>query len=170
MPSANYRISGFTGLDDLKAVLLGLPKEVQDHILHDAMGPACVPIEEAARSFAPKLTGALASSIAHKVISGKGRAYAMALIGPARDYFLAGVRLPKRMLDKRANKSLLSRPANYAHLVEFGHKTKGAATPAHPFMRPAVAFAGGEMTGLALAHGIEVGIDAAVQRLAKKSA
>ena len=98
MPTATYTIGGLTGVSDLAAVLQQLPQEVQEKILADALGAACSPIEEAARSFAPKRTGALAASIAHKVLHNKGKAYATALIGPSRDYFLAGVKLPNRGL------------------------------------------------------------------------
>lgn len=119
MPSAKATL---TGDETLHKVLAGLAADVRSELLEKACGDAALPIKEAMVRFAPKRTGALKASIAVKTISNKFAGTAAALIGPSRDYFAGGKRLGRGADRRGANK-----PANYAHLVEFGHYS-GAAT------------------------------------------
>lgn len=149
--------AGFTrDIGALTGVLRALPKDVQKRILAPAVKAACQPIEVAAKRFARRSedTGALRQSIATKV-----KAYptgvVVGLVGPRRDYFVRGRKVTA--FGAILGRKELRRPANYAHLVEFGHRiavggrlkredgrgraatgTEGGFVPARPFIRPAV--------------------------------
>jgi HK97 gp10 family phage protein len=163
------RVAGVTGLKDLSAVLNQLPVEVRDKVMRDAMGTACKPIEDAARSMAPVKTGALKKSIAHKVLQTPGSPDVRGLIGPSRDYFAPNERGAMRKLSRKASKRGAARPSNYAHLVERGHLMAGGKrVPPHPFMRPAFISAA-PATGSAFALGMAAGLEKARQRLVKSA-
>lgn len=106
----------FTGLAALSRVLQGLPAALRTEILAPAVRKAAEPIRRATRNFAPVATGSLKASIDVKVVSDPYKGTAAALIGPNREYYRNGKRL-KKGDDRRG----AAKPANYAHLVEFGH-------------------------------------------------
>jgi HK97 gp10 family phage protein len=106
----------FRGAEDLFKVLEGIPADVRSEILERACVKAAEPIRAATSRAAPKRSGALKASIAIKGISNKQKGTAAALIGPDRNYYRGGKRV-KANGDRRG----ADRPANYAHLVEFGH-------------------------------------------------
>lgn len=106
----------FSGSEELTKVLQGIPADVRAAILEPACVKAARPIRDASARFAPRRTGALKASIAIKGISNKSKGTAAALIGPDRNYYKGGRRLRKNSDRRGADK-----PANYAHLVEFGH-------------------------------------------------
>ena len=167
----------FSGLEDLSAVLRGISADMRASILEPALVKAAEPIRAAMAGFAPIRSGALARSIAIKGISNKSTGTAAALIGPDRNYYRAGVKLKKGDSYRGAD-----RPANYAHLIEFGHvnvqpkkgttrrkgnTTEVGFTPARPFLRP------GLVAGAAAANEIlvlEIGksIDSTRRRLVKR--
>src|SRR5689334_20227931 len=101
---------------NLSRLLQDIPNAMRAEILGPACGAAAQPIEEAARTFAPKRTGALAASIDIKVISSAEKGTAAALIGPDRNYYSGG-----KALGDGDDRREAEKPANYAHLVEFGH-------------------------------------------------
>lgn len=163
-----------TGMGKISEVLRGLPEALQSTILSEAVEAAAKPIERAAKRLVTVRTGALRLSINHKVVGGKRRPFAMAIIGPDRGSYQNGKRIKKGTDSRGADK-----PANYAHLVEFGHLTvkssKGASlrkrntvplgfVSPKPFMRPAVAEAEGACA-TALLDGIDRGINQARARL-----
>lgn len=142
------------GLGALTAALRALPEDMRQRTLASGVKEALVPIEVAAKRFAKRSeeTGALRDSITHKVVNYPTSGKCVGLVGPDRNYYSHGKKLKgalSRLLvrDQR-------RPANYAHLVEYGHvmvaptkgtsRRKGTATttgfvPAKPFIRPAIA-------------------------------
>lgn len=145
-------------MEHLAGALRGLSEAMRAKILESACGKAAMPIKRAAVGFAPQRTGALKASIAIKTISDKIGGRAAALVGPAREYFRGGKRL-KKGADRRG----ADRPANYAHLVEYGHikvrpengKTRrkktatvvGMVAP-RPFMRPAIVSAASQVAAI----------------------
>ena len=106
----------FTGTESLLQVLRGLPAAVRSEILEPACVKAAKPIQTAISALAPNDTGALKRSIRVKGVSDKTKGTAAALIGPDRSYYRNGRKVAKNADRRGANK-----PANYAHLVEFGH-------------------------------------------------
>lgn len=153
---ANPTTVAFRGFDEISALLKELPAAMRADVLEGALVKASRPIQRAMSAKAPRRTGALKRSIAVKGISSKAKGTAAALIGPDRNYYQGGKRL-KKGADRRG----ADKPANYAHLVEFGHYSgtssegfgafakgtslrKGTATPRSfirpkPFMRPGFA-------------------------------
>lgn len=181
------------GLDEIRATLRQLPQETQNKVLTYAVRRAAAPMVKVAKSLAPVDTGALRSSIGVIVRRGKRGGDPYAIVGPERGrYFRKGKRL-KKGADRRG----ADEPANYAHLVEFGHMSaaatgvnvataKGSAIRRskrskkteftarsfvlpRPFMRPAVLRTQNEVAA-ALADGIAVGIDQAIERIVKNPA
>jgi len=124
------------GMDDLTLALKGVPKKISKEVASDSMTIAVRPLVMAIASYAPVDSGDLKRSIGW-VIRQYKTGVTLAVIGPVRGKGTF-----------RTKKGNLNEPANYAHLVEFGHNTprstKGRkntigplAVPAHPFMRPA---------------------------------
>lgn len=107
----------FAGLAPLRGLLQALPREMRLSILRPALGKAAEPIRAAAKTFAPSATGALKESIAIKVLDGTDASGA-ALVGPDRGYYQKGKRV-KDLSSLYGQER--QKPANYAHLVEFGH-------------------------------------------------
>lgn len=174
--STSAKIEGVAGL---RSILDQLPKEIRLTVLAAAVAAAAVPVEAAAKNFASKRSGALRKSIRTVVRNSPSKSSAVAVVGPSRDYFRGG-----RRLKNGANRNGAERPANYAHLVEFGHAVRkpkkgrtirkgNAAMPAdgkltwvppRPFMRPAIA-ATKNLTSRALLDGAQRGIEKARDRL-----
>lgn len=176
-----FALSNFKEMRDM---LAGLPASVESRVMGDAVGIAARPIVSAAKAKAPVRSGALRRSIVAVVKRYPKAGKIMALIGPDKSYYGNGRRL-KAGADRRGS----NRPANYAHLVEFGHHSaagsgaKLAATKgksirkgtlaaasfvrAQPFLRPAVLTAGPQAER-DLAGGVEKGMEREVKRLASK--
>ena len=170
----------------ISEVLRGIPREIQNRILATAVRSAARPVVRAAKKHAmkSKRTGALVASINVRVKEYKPRATAVAIIGPDRGRYGAGIKL-KKSDDKRRSHI----PAKYAHLVEFGHfsragtgvdvrTAKGTRTKAgtfkassfilpQPFMRPAFAETKAQ-SERALIRGIGTGINRVRRRLTKE--
>lgn len=115
-----FRLDNFK---ELQAMLANLPAVTQQKVIGVALESAAVPIERAARKLAPKRTGALRASITH--VLRKYPKKTMVIIGPDKDYYEGGKRVKKG--ESRLGKD---RPANYAHLIEFGHLSRNAAANA----------------------------------------
>lgn len=113
-------------VDDLRAALRAITSpEVQADILEQGVKAACGPILVAAKRFAKRSerTGALRDSLTIKTVKYKnsGKSVAMGLVGPDRKYRVNGRVVGKLGALFGAAKGSIRRPANYAHLVEFGH-------------------------------------------------
>lgn len=189
---ANSMRIGFTlsNWEEMRALLLNLPPSMESRILGDALSAASKPIVNAAKARAPVDTGALRRSITAVVKRYPKAGKVIAMIGPSRGYFSNGKRL-KKGADRRG----ADKPANYAHLVEFGHMSaaatgvdvatsKGSAIRRSkrskkteftarsfilpkPFLRPAVFTAKGDAHAQ-LADGVKVGMAREIKRLASK--
>lgn len=162
-------------MDEIRATLRKLPEETQKKVMAVALRRATGPLIAAAKANVPRRTGALRDSIAAVVKKGsRGGSYVV--VGPARGYFSGGKRLGKGESAKGADA-----PANYGHLVEFGHhavspgkgtsrRKKTANTirfiAARPFLRPALA-SSQSAVGDQLAAGIAAGIAQALKRIVK---
>ena len=134
------------GVDDLEKALRAVGKKAAREAALVAVQHAAQPIVEAARSLAPRETGALSESIGFRTSAYRRGEKVIAAIGARSKYRGADMRLP----------------AAYAHLVEFGHAKKGGGTvAAKPFMRPAIAQAAGEaMRTLGDTFGVALAIKA----------
>lgn len=173
-----------TNFDEMRAMCEGLPASVESRIMGDAVKVAAKHIVTAVKAKTPSDTGALRRSITAIVKRYPKAGKVMAIIGPDKSYYGSGKRIGKGKSNRGAN-----RPANYAHLVEFGHysaaatgenvrKTKGTSRRKgtftersfiipKPFMRPGV-MAGTPAATRELANGVEVGMAREVKRLASK--
>jgi len=176
-----------TGLDEIRATLRQLPEETQKKVMAVAVRRAAKPMIAAAKSYASRSvrTGALRASI--DVVVKKSRSGdSYAIVGPARGYYSRG-----KKLGKNADRRGANQPANYAHLVEFGHhstastgsnlasakgtsRRKGTFNATtfvrpKPFMRPAV-LTTQEAVAAGLAEGVSAGIQQALKRIVKNPA
>jgi hypothetical protein len=88
-------------------------------------------------------TGALRASMTNVVRVYRQGEHYLGLVGPRTDYYESGVRIKKEpgetkeeYLERNAGKR---KPANYAHLVEYGfiHAKSGKRIPPRPFLKPA---------------------------------
>jgi hypothetical protein len=166
------------GLAEVRRVLEQVPPELRDKVMRVAVGRAAGPLVSAIKLHAGRSvrTGALRESIGAVVRRSKGGTGVYAVVGPRRGYYRGGKAVAKVGAARGADQ-----PANYAHLVEYGHHAvarkvgtslrKGTATvvgfvPAKPFMRPALASAG-EAVLTELARGVEDGIARQLRRLVK---
>ncbi len=156
---------------ELQAMLTNLPAKTEQNVIGVALEAAAKPIVAAAKRIAPKETGALRKSITHAL-----RKYpkkTMVIIGPDRNYYEGGKKVKPGQWRKGQD-----RPANYAHLVEFGHvkvarkkgtsRRKGTAqeigfVAARPFLRPAV-----WQNEKAAAQAFEIGVTKGLEREIKK--
>lgn len=111
-----FKLANFS---ELRAMLLAHHAQVEKKVIGVALEEAARPIEVAARRLVSVRTGALRRSITHTLRQYKNKS--VVIIGPDRDYYEGGVRLKKG--DSKKGKD---RPANYAHLVEFGHLSRNA--------------------------------------------
>ena len=116
-----------SGVRPLMRVLEQLPAKLQARVVKPALRRAARPIIRAARSnlVANRSveTGGLRKSIGVKLKQYKARGVTVAIIGARRGVTKTG-----------------GEPANYAHLVELGHRNarNGQEIPAKPFLRPAL--------------------------------
>lgn len=162
------------------AILESMAEDMRATVLEGGVKALCRPIEIAAKRFAKRSerTGALRESITTKTKAYKKDGKAVGLVGPDKSYYRGG---------KKAGKleALLGadRPANYAHLIEYGHhavapkkgttlrkKTATAITwvPAKPFLRPAATTTSAEQSS-AFFEAIGAGIDRAFKRVSKSA-
>jgi hypothetical protein len=120
---ANSAYKHITGMDTVTGILQVLPREVRNDIMKTSLAAAARPIVRAAKRYArsSRQTGALMQSIDQKVINYRNTNTAVAIVGPRRDYYRAG-----KILGRKDNRAGASRPANYAHLVEFGHRARNS--------------------------------------------
>ncbi len=120
-----------TGQTELARALRGLSSEIQQQAAVHAMEQAMQPVVDAARQLAPVGdTGGLKRSIGFIIRKYKKGAIVFGIVGPRRGF---GV-------PDKTKKTGRTEPANYAHLVEYGHAISGNAAgwvSAHPFLRPA---------------------------------
>jgi hypothetical protein len=171
--SATYR--HITGITQLREVLALLPADMAGEILGRATKEAIQPIKVAAKRFAKRSedTGALRASITDKVKVYPQSGKAVGLVGPDRAYYRRGKKVGKLGALFWSNK-----PANYAHLVEYGHVAvapkrgtslrKNTArrvgfVPAKPFIRPAVVTTLAEQIA-AFTRGIEIGLNESIRK------
>lgn len=170
MPATNSASVKFKleGVQELNRVLEGLKDPMRTRVLAEGVTLAAKPLVQAAKSYAPKRTGALRKSIKAVVRRYPRKGVAIAVVGPSTEFFKSGKKIknPK----KGESRSGIDQPSKYAHLVEFGHQNKGGKgrTPAHPFMRPAVIATRQLVTG-GLVAGISKGLIKEVKRLARAS-
>lgn len=152
-----------TNFREMRKALGDLPPSVEARVMSDAVKVAAKPIVAAVKARAPRKTGALRKSITAVVKRYPKAGKVMAIIGPDRGYYGGGKRLKKG--DSRQGKD---RPANYAHLVEFGHKTRGGGSvPARSFLRSGVAL-GTPEAERTLSRGVQVGMERETKRVASK--
>lgn len=166
-------------MEQLNALLTGLPKEVRSVALGAAVGEAVKPLVAMQKRFAGRSerTGALRASITAKVKSYKNSGVSVGVAGPNRNYYVGGNRVKRGQLISGD----AARPAHYAHLIEFGHHAvtprkgttlrKGTAklakqswVPPIPFVRPAVVMARTEMAS-AFDAGMTRGIEKAIAKV-----
>lgn len=166
-------------MGELGALLQGLPREVRGNILSAGTTAAAKPLLAAQKQLAQRSvrTGALRESLAYKVKNYWDAGISVAVVGPDRNYYSAGQRVKSGTLIP----SNAVKPANYAHLIEFGHHTvvprkgtslrKKTATlskrtwvPATPFVRPSVILARGAMVS-AFDDGVVNGLERAIQKI-----
>lgn len=186
-----FKVSNFKEFADM---LADLPASVASRVMGDAMGQALRPMVSAVKARVPTRTGALKKSITSKVIRYPDKGKVVGIVGPDK----AARYLGGRKIVRGGKVLQTDRPANYAHLVEFGHysaaatgkkvkSTKGLTIRKHtlypqsfiraqPFMRPGVAASEGAVAD-ALADGVAVGLErehkrqlSKLKRLRKSSA
>ncbi len=174
------------GLGELSAALQGIPRDLRTQVLAVAVKKAAAPVVRAAKQFAQRSrrTGALQKSLTSVVRQYRDKGVAVAVIGPDKSYYSGGKRLKKR-----ADRTGADKPANYAHLVEFGHLSRAGTGVSvatakgtrvrkgtfgalsfilpQPFMRPALASTAGAVRA-ELIQGISKGIERSRARLVKK--
>jgi HK97 gp10 family phage protein len=156
----------FSGVAEMCAALSGLREEIRASILSKAVDAGAIPIVTAAKRMAPVLSGSLRESITHVVKVNKENGTAYSIIGPDRGYYVNGAALSGAAKKFRGALGA-DKPANYAHLVEYGHATakhgsnlrKGVGAsngtvPAKPFLRPAVMM-GADAAAEAMAQSID---------------
>jgi len=119
------------GIKELERALGKLPKELINKAEKAALRGGAFLISKAAKAKAPVASGHLKKSIGINVKTVKGRTTAR--IGAKSD----------RKTIIRYGKEVVSNPANYAHLVEYG----SARSTARPFIRPAVETTKDEVLG-----------------------
>jgi len=174
------------GIGDLSAVLRGLPEDMRSKILVRGVERAIAPILISAKRYAKRSerTGALRASLTTKVVNYPRDGRAVGLVGPERAYYRNGKKTGKL----GSLFGAADRPANYAHLIEYGHhavapikgtsRRKKTALPtkngrtwvaAKPFIRPALATTTAEQ-GEGFFQGIAVGVETTRRRLVESGA
>lgn len=123
-----------TGQTELAKALQGLTAKVRQEVALSAMEKAVEPVVVAAKSnilaSGSVDTGGLYRSIGFAVRQYRRGVVTFGVIGARRGFGVAD----------SSKKSGRTEPANYAHLVEYGHAVHGNASAwveAKPFMRPA---------------------------------
>jgi hypothetical protein len=156
-------------MDILSGFLRDMPKEVKAVAVPEGVRGAIAPILVAAKRFLRRSrdTGATIESMTTKVVNYPNRGKCVGLVGPDRSYYRG-----RKKVGALGALFGASRPANTAHLLEYGHhvvapvkgtsrRKKTAKTAANgrtwvkpkPFIRPAV-----HTTGPAQAAGFEAGL------------
>lgn len=109
--------------DDLRSVLRAISKDLAAEVLEEGVRAACQPILVAAKRYAKRseATGALRDSLTIKTVAYEGSGKAVGLVGPDRAYRVKGRKVGKLGALFGALRGDIRRPANYAHLVEYGH-------------------------------------------------
>lgn len=173
---SNFATFKLVGLEEMRATLKKLPEETQKRVLSLAVRRAAMPLVDAIKTRVPKRTGALRESIGAIVKTNKRTGDTYAIVGPRRGYYRGGAMIGKGEDGRGADV-----PANYAHMVEFGHQivapksegkksaTGGGFVAAKPFMRPALV-ASQSAIGDALVKGVQTGLAAALKRIVKNPA
>jgi hypothetical protein len=109
-----------TNFREMSEMLAVLPAEVGNKVMGTAIDAAARPIERRAVENAPANRGALKKSISRVVRKYPGSAVpAIAIVGPNKDF-------TQSKLQGGGDLKGVDRPANYAHLVEFGYHTRAA--------------------------------------------
>lgn len=128
-----------------------LKTKTQRQMLRKAIAKALKPVVKLARQKAPKFSGLLRKAIKSKVTKMvSGKVYVDPKVFAARNdatggkYMIVktkgakgGYRQIKAELVKMGGETDIIKPANYAHIVEFGSQKRHMAP--HPFMRSAMA-------------------------------
>jgi HK97 gp10 family phage protein len=150
-----------TGTSEIAKALQGLPARVSKQIAIEAMSKAVEPVVAAARTLVPVgETGGLKRSLGFAVRQYRKGRVTYGIIGARRGY---GVPDPSA-------KTGQTEPANYAHLVEYGHAVAGDAlafVEPSPFLRPAWDATKGEVARI-LASELQDGIAAVAAESAVK--
>lgn len=107
-----------TGVEQIDAVLKGLPMQLQDRVLKNAHADAAKPLIDVAQSIVPYRTGNLRASIGvERVNLKRTNEVGLIRVGPLRGG---------------------KRKGYHGHLIEFGKTNRdGSKTNPQPFMRPA---------------------------------
>lgn len=185
----SVRLEGF---EAIRNVLRQLPDKLRDKVLAKAVAKAAKPLVENAKALAPVRTGALKRSIAAVVRRSRKTGEPFAVVGAERGRYFRGGKALRGNADRRG----ADQPANYAHLVEFGHysaagtgisvasakgtriktgKRRSSKRKAmevrsfilpKPFMRPAVARSGNDVA-MKMAETIEAELAKEADKLAK---
>lgn len=183
LPNRSATFRHVTGITQLTEVLHMVPMDMAGEILGRAVAEAIKPIEIAAKRFARRSeeTGALRESITHKVKVYPQTGKAVGLVGPDRAYYSRGKKLKGALSVLAAGNR--RKPANYAHLVEYGHvavaprkgttRRKRTATdvgfvPAKPFIRPAVLTTTAQQLE-GFTRGIEIGLNESIRKHTKSA-
>lgn len=184
--SVAINLSGFQGL---REGIAGLKPSAQSRILGDAMGRAAKPIATLAKAKAPADTGALRKAIGSIVRRYPNKGVIIGLIGALRGYYKPSKRGARKTRKGESTKGAAS-PANYSHLVEFGHRMavstggpsarankgksfrKGTLTEAgyvmpRPFLAPAAAQGQGAADA-AIGEGFGLAVEAEFRRAKRK--
>jgi len=160
-----------TGFKQLKLAAVDLQSQIERGAMRDALTKAARLITAAIRRNAPKgATGLLKKSIRQKVVT-SARGNVRAYIGPSNN--VSG------QADLLGNGHIVTvRPVKYAHLVEFGTKSRGSygrkgekVTPGNaprPFMRPAYEQTKAA-TVIAYKDGLVPGIERAARKIKKRT-
>ncbi len=162
MPLDNRIRQPIRGVEQLRGFLKALPEEVRTSVLGDMCDAGADPMVAAAKTFAPRRTGALKKSIGKVVRKYPQNHRALAVVGPTRGKYAKG-----RKIKQGGDFSGADEPSKYAHLVEFGFtRADGSRQPAQPFMRLA-AIGAETAVAEAMAKGAEKGIEKARRKLVK---
>lgn len=114
-----------TGVTDLRGFIADIKPSAQSRILGGAMAEASKPVVVAARAHVPKDTGALKRSLGFVVRRYPVRGQVASFIGARKGKYKPTKTRTGRSSIRRARKDetgVFLRPANYSHLVEFGHR------------------------------------------------
>lgn len=178
---ANQSYVHVTGANELASALRQLSNEVRASVLAAGLREAVKPVLSAAKRYAKRSerTGALRASLTTKVVNYPRSGKAVGLVGPDKKYYRGG----KKVSLNVAALAGADRPANYAHLVEYGHRIvapkkdttirHGTAkvsgfVPAKPFLRPAVMTTRSEQAS-GFYKGIEKGFAQAVRKVSQQA-
>jgi HK97 gp10 family phage protein len=128
------------GMGQLIQRLDKLPLVIASQVLGVMVKEGAKPVVRNIKRLAPVDKGNLKKSITAVVRRRPKRGTAVAVVGPSTERFANGKRL-KKGADARGS----DRPANYAHLPEFGFVGRdGKQVPASPYMRPGTSSSKGE--------------------------